>query len=60
MLVEEKMITKFELSFKIHTNKEPPFEMKIGRSNPSKEQITAIRKWINNSIDEYLEEYRKM
>jgi hypothetical protein len=50
------MITKFELGFKIHTNVESPFEMKVDRQNPSEKQIADIRKWINDSIDEYLED----
>ena len=49
------MITKFEISFKIHTNVESPFEIKIERENPSKRQIADIRRWISESITEYLE-----
>lgn len=50
------MIKKFELGFKIHTDKESPFEIKINRENPSFKQIDDIRQWINDSIDEYLED----
>ena len=49
-------VTKFEMGFKIHTDKESPFEITVDRQNPSRKQIDEIRKWINDSIDEYLEE----
>jgi len=51
-------IKKFELGFKIHTTKEPPFEIKITRENPTKKQVTEIRDWIHNQITDYLGEIK--
>lgn len=49
------MIKKFELGFKIHTDKESPYEFTISRQNPTEKQIKEIRDWIQESITEYLE-----
>ena len=49
-------IIKFELGFKIHTDKESPFEINIKRDNPTKKQVVEIRDWIRNSITDYLED----
>ena len=48
-------ILRFKIEFKFVTDTESPYEIKIDRKNPSKDQVNEIKDWIVSSIDEYLD-----